>query len=102
LSDLTQNSKLEDSITLANRLQSSLVSLIGKKQGEVKDLGVKKAQFFVLVGAKMPSILVELMFVTNKAEARALTQSSYQDAIVDALFEGLKRYQESTLVVKNL
>jgi N-acetylmuramoyl-L-alanine amidase len=102
LSDLTQNSKLEDSITLANRLHSSLVSLIGKRQGEVKDLGVKKAQFFVLVGAKMPSVLVELLFVTNKDEARALKRPSYQNAIVDALYEGIKKYQESTLVVKNL
>ena len=102
LSDLTQNSKLEDSITLANRLHSSLVSLIGKRQGEVKDLGVKKAQFFVLVGAKMPSVLVEMLFVTNKDEARALKRPSYQNAIIDALYEGIKKYQESTLVVKNL
>jgi len=102
LSDLTQYSKLEDSITLAHRLQSSLISLIGQKQGEVKDLGVKKAQFFVLVGAKMPSVLVELLFVTNKAERRALKQSSTQEVIIDALYEGIKKYNENTLVVKNL
>jgi len=102
LSDMTQNAKLEDSITLANRLQASLVSFMGKRQGEVKDLGVKKAQFFVLVGAKMPSVLVELLFVTNKAEGRALARQAYQDALVEALLEGVKKYQEGAQVVKNL
>jgi N-acetylmuramoyl-L-alanine amidase len=102
LSDLTQNSKLEDSISLAHRLQSALVSVVGQKHGEVRDLGVKKAQFFVLVGAKMPSVLVELFFVTNKDDARALQRSSYQEAIIEALYQGIKRYNEGTLVVKNL
>ncbi len=102
LSDMTQNAKLEDSITLANRLQASLVSFMGKRQGEVKDLGVKKAQFFVLVGAKMPSVLVELLFVTNKAEGRTLARQAYQDALVEALLEGVKKYQEGAQVVKNL
>ena len=102
LSDLTQNSKLEDSITLAHRIHSSIVSQIGQKHGEVKDLGVKKALFYVLVGAHMPSVLVELLFITNKTEARALTRQAYQDTIVDALYDGIKKYHQSTLVVKNL
>jgi N-acetylmuramoyl-L-alanine amidase len=102
LSDLTQNSKLEDSITLAHRLHSSVVSHMGQRYGEAKDLGVKKALFYVLVGARMPSVLVEIFFITNKTEGNALTRHAYQDAIVEALYEGIKKYQESTLVVKNL
>ena len=102
LSDLTQNSKLEDSITLGHRLHSSVVSLMGQRYGEVKDLGVKKALFYVLVGARMPSVLVELFFITNKTEGRALTRQAYQDALVEALLEGIKKYQESAQVVKNL
>ena len=50
LSDMTQNLKLEDSITLAHRLQGAAVGGMGKVLGEVKDLGVKKALFYVLVG----------------------------------------------------
>jgi N-acetylmuramoyl-L-alanine amidase len=102
LSDMIQNLKLEDSITLANRLQASVVSLVGRTYGEVKDLGVKKALFYVLVGARMPSVLVEMFFVTNKSESRALAKDSYQDALADALFDGIKKYQESAQVVKNL
>lgn len=102
LSDLTQNSKLEDSITLAHRLQSSVVFRMGQKRGVVKDLGVKKALFYVLVGARMPSVLVEMFFITHKIEGRALARRAYQDALVEALVEGIKKYQDSTQVVKNL
>lgn len=102
LSDLTQNSKLEDSITLAHRLHSSVVSHMGPRYGEVKDLGVKKALFYVLVGARMPSILVEMFFVTNKVEGPALGRQPYQDALVEALYQGIRKYQESNQVVKNL
>lgn len=102
LSDLTQNSKLEDSVTLAHRIHSSLASHMGQGYGDVKDLGVKKALFYVLVGARMPSVLLEMFFITNKHEGRALAQKAYQDAIVEGLFQGIKKYQESLVVVKNL
>lgn len=102
LSDLTQNSKLEDSVTLAHRIHSSLASHMGRRYRDVKDLGVKKALFYVLVGARMPSVLLEMFFLTNKHEGRALAQKAYQDAIVEGLFQGIKKYQESLVVVKNL
>ncbi|MFQ5903281.1 MAG: N-acetylmuramoyl-L-alanine amidase, partial [Candidatus Binatia bacterium] len=102
LSDLTQNSKLEDSITLAHHLHSTVVSHVGRRYGGMKDLGVKKALFYVLVGAKMPSVLAEISFITNRIEGRRLTRSAYQNAIADALYKGIKKYHESTLVVKNL
>ena len=102
LSDMTQNMKLEDSITLAHRLHSSSVGAMGKAIGEVKDLGVKKALFYVLVGARMPSVLVEMFFITNRNEGRAMSQNSYQDAMVKALFDGIRKYQQSTLIAKTL
>lgn len=102
LSDLTQNSKQEDSITLAHHIHSSLASRVGRKHGAVRDLGVKKALFYVLVGAKMPSVLAELFFITHKREGRQLRRSSYQNTIVEALYEGIRKYQENMLVAKNL
>jgi|GEM_PF-1471044 len=102
LSDMVQNLKLEDSITLAHRLQGSVVTQVGGRYGEVRDLGVKKAQFYVLVGARMPSVLVEMFFVTNRVEARALATDEYQQALAEALFDGIKKYQETAQVVKNL
>lgn len=102
LSDMMQNMKLEDSITLAHRLQTALVSGMSKFMGDVKDLGVKKALFHVLVGARMPSVLVEMFFITNKNESRAMADANYQDMMVDALFEGIQKYAQSNLMAKTL
>jgi N-acetylmuramoyl-L-alanine amidase len=102
LSDMTQNMKLEDSVTLAHRLHDSLAASMSPKLGEIKDLGVKKALFYVLVGARMPSVLLEMFFITNKNEGRAMRQEEYQDAVTDALYEGIEKYQESILAVKTL
>jgi N-acetylmuramoyl-L-alanine amidase len=102
LSDMTQNMKLEDSITLAHRLQGSLVNGMATKLGDVRDLGVKKALFYVLVGARMPSVLVEMFFITNKAEGAAMRQEKYQNAIVDALYEGILKYNQSQVAMKTL
>jgi len=102
LSDMAQNMKLEDSITLAHRIQNSLVSGMTKVMSDVKDLGVKKALFYVLVGAPMPSVLVEMFFITNRSESRAMSQGSSQDAIVEALYEGIQKYSQSGLIAKTL
>jgi N-acetylmuramoyl-L-alanine amidase len=83
-------------------LHYSLVNGMSKKTPDLRDLGVKKALFYVLVRARMPSVLVEMFFITNKAEGRAMGQASYQDAVVEALFEGVQQYQQSTLAAKTL
>jgi N-acetylmuramoyl-L-alanine amidase len=102
LSDMTQNLKLEDSVSLAHRLQSSVVSTLGGHMPEVKDLGVKKALFYVLVGARMPSVLVEMFFITHREEGRAMAHSRLQDAMADALYEGIQEYNRSVLAAKTL
>jgi N-acetylmuramoyl-L-alanine amidase len=102
LSDMTQNMKLEDSITLAHRLQGSLVGGMTKVLGEVRDLGVKKALFHVLVGARMPSVLVEMFFITNRQEAQTMGQEEAQNAMVDALMQGIQKYAQSTLMARTL
>jgi N-acetylmuramoyl-L-alanine amidase len=99
---MTQNMKLEDSITLAHRLQGSAVGAMTKAIGEVKDLGVKKALFYVLVGARMPSVLVEMFFITNRNEGRAMSQESGQDAMVEALMQGIQKYAQSALMARTL
>ena len=102
LSDMTQNMKLEDSITLAHRLQGSLVGTMARQMADVRDLGVKKALFYVLVGARMPSVLVEMFFITNKSEGRAMAQERYQDAVVDSLYEGIQKYNQTIVAAKTL
>ncbi|HEX2226410.1 MAG TPA: N-acetylmuramoyl-L-alanine amidase [Candidatus Binatia bacterium] len=102
LSDMTQNLKLEDSVSLAHRLQSSMVGTLAGHMREVKDLGVKKALFYVLVGARMPSVLVEMFFITHREEGRAMNENKLQDAMADALFDGIEQYNRSVLAAKTL
>ena len=102
LSDMTQNMKLEDSISLAHRLQGSMVGHMNKVVAEIRDLGVKKALFYVLVGARMPSVLVEMFFITNRTEGSALAKQEVQDTMVEALMDGIKQYGRTTLAAKTL
>ena len=99
---MTQNLKLEDSVSLAHRLQSSMVGTLAGHMREVKDLGVKKALFYVLVGARMPSVLVEMFFITHREEGRAMNENKLQDAMADALFDGIEQYNRSVLAAKTL
>ena len=57
--------------------------------------GLKQAPFFVLIGARMPSVLAEVSFVTNRHEATLLATDAYRDRIADALLEGVLRYRET-------
>ena len=102
LSDMMQNMKLEDSITLAHRLQAALVGGMTRVMADVKDLGVKKALFHVLVGARMPSVLVEMAFISHRVEGAAMSQERYQDAMVGALFEGIQKYGQTHMVARTL
>lgn len=102
LSDMTQNMKLEDSITLAHRLQQSVVGGMSKSLGEVRDLGVKKALFYVLVGARMPSVLVEMFFVTHRVEGPAMSREATQEALVNSLFDGIQKYSQAMQIAKTL
>jgi N-acetylmuramoyl-L-alanine amidase len=103
LSDMLQNMKLEDSVTLAHRLQGALVATSsGTHLREIKDLGVKKALFYVLVGARMPSVLVEMFFITNRDEVRAMSQEKFQEAVADSLFDGIQKYHHSVIAAKTL
>jgi N-acetylmuramoyl-L-alanine amidase len=102
LSDMRQSLKLEDSVSLAHRLQSSVVSTLSSHMREVRDLGVKKALFYVLVGARMPSVLVEMFFITHPEEGRAMSQNQLQDALADALYDGIQQYHRSVVAAKTL
>ena len=102
LSDMTQNMKLEDSISLAHRVQQAVVGGMSKVIGEVRDLGVKKALFYVLVGARMPSVLIEMFFVTHRVEGQVMSREAGQDAMVNSLFEGIQKYGQSIMMARTL
>lgn len=88
LSDLSQTEHLESSNNMAISVQQNLVA--GTK---TQDRGVKQANFYVLRGAFMPSILVEMGFISNAEEEQLLVNEEYQERIARTIFEGIKRFK---------
>lgn len=77
---------------LAIDLQGSMLRILRKSYSNIKDGGVRSAPFWVLVGAQMPSVLVEVGFITNPTEAQRLVNAEYQKRIATGLADGIERY----------
>jgi N-acetylmuramoyl-L-alanine amidase len=96
LSDLVKKIALKDKIDesreLAGDVEGSLYAGLEKGNEGLKDRGVKKAPFVVLIGANMPSILAEISFVTNPDDAEQLRTPEYRQRVAESLFNGVARY----------
>ena len=102
LSDLIQSGKEEDSIALAHSLQEAITTKARETYPSVRNLGVKKGPFYVLVGAHMPCVLVETAFVTHRLEGKYLARAEYQEALAEGLFLGIARFLRTGRAEKNL
>jgi N-acetylmuramoyl-L-alanine amidase len=91
-------SKMDESSRFAEMVQKSLTKAIRKRYRDVKDLGVKQAPFYVLIGAEMPSILAEVSFINHRVEGRRLADDAYRQVIAAAIADGVKRYSKSVKV----
>ncbi len=87
LKDILKYSKLEESLVLASYVQRGMVG-----SSKAQDRGVKQAPFYVLVGATMPAVLIEVGFVSNKNEANKLKTASHRNKVADGIYKGLKDY----------
>jgi N-acetylmuramoyl-L-alanine amidase len=102
LSDLIQSGKEEESIALANHLQEAIVYKARDQYPSVRNLGVKKGPFYVLVGAHMPCVLVETAFLTHRVEGKYLARVEYQEALAEGLFLGISRFLRTGRTEKSL
>ena len=68
---------------------------VRSRVGAVKDNGVKHALFYVLLGAKMPAVLVETAFLSNATEEKRLKGPKYQDASAEAIARGVKDFVDA-------
>ena len=91
LDGLIRESKSEDSKRLARHVQDTLVQNTG-----AVDRGVKHARFVVLIGTKVPAILIETGFVSNPVEGRKLATSVYQHKIAAAIAQGVDKFLGKT------
>jgi N-acetylmuramoyl-L-alanine amidase len=89
------NNKLDESKDLAATVQETMITRLRRTNRNVRNLGVKKAPFVVLIGAGMPSVLAEMSFLTNRQEAQLLKTAGYKQRIAEALHEAVTRYRRS-------
>ena len=92
LFDLMANAKINESSRLAAEVQQALVAGLRPHYSRIKDLGVKQGPFHVLLGATMPSVLIEMGFISNSREVKRLTSSNYQKRVAAAIVKGVKKY----------
>lgn len=95
LFDLMANYKINDSAHLAEEVQKALHRKVNGHFSSTRNLGVKQGPFYVLVGATMPSILVETAFLSNEREEERLNDPSYQDDAAEGIAEGVRQYISS-------
>lgn len=89
LASMITATKMNDSARLAGFVQKSLHKTMSKKFSNINDLGVKEGPFFVLHDTNMPSILVEVGFVTNHKEGGQLKSSKYQKWLAESIAQGI-------------
>ncbi len=92
--------KIEESREFAGDVQQSLHSGLAVKSPAIRDRGVKKAPFIVLIGANMPSILAEISFVSNPTDEHRLATSEYRQRIAESLYRGIAKYVNGLSGVK--
>ena len=92
--------KIEESREFAWDVQESLHSGLAAKSPAIRDRGVKKAPFIVLIGANMPSILAEISFVSNPTDERRLSTAEYRQRIAESLYRGIAKYANGLSGVK--
>ena len=96
LNDLMKHTKIEESTRLADNVHKAMVSGMKKRYSDIRDLGVKQAPFYVLLGARMPAILIESSFISNKTECKRLMTGSYRNDICNAIADGIEKYINAT------
>jgi N-acetylmuramoyl-L-alanine amidase len=92
--------KVEESREFAADVQHALYTGLVSATPAIQNRGVKKAPFVVLIGAKMPSILAEISFVSNPQDERKLRSPAYRQRIALALYRGIARYANGLSGIK--
>ena len=84
--------KIQESREFAAHMQNALYQVAREQDPRARNRGVKKAPFVVLIGAQMPSVLVELGFISNPTEERLMRDDNYRQKMAEALYAGIAAY----------
>jgi len=92
---ITLQDKAEESKEFASNMQAALFSFTVRYDPGIKNRGVKKAPFVVLIGASMPSVLAEIGFLSNAREEALLKKPEHRQKLAESLYRGVFRYAQS-------
>jgi N-acetylmuramoyl-L-alanine amidase len=92
---IARTEKIDESKELAEDVQDSLSKRVQKSNKTVKNRGVRKAPFVVLIGADMPSILTEISFLSNPADEQLLKKPEQRQKVAEGLYQGVASYLQS-------
>jgi N-acetylmuramoyl-L-alanine amidase len=95
VSKIALKEKIEESREFATRVQSALFDGLSDDTKGLRDRGVRKAPFMVLIGAKMPAILAEIGFISNPQTEKLLKTGGYRQQVANHLYQGILGYAES-------
>jgi N-acetylmuramoyl-L-alanine amidase len=103
LHQIMNNSKIAESSDFAHQVQNSMVRhVLGAKNKSSRNRGVKTGPFYVLLGANMPSILVEVSYLSNSEDAKLLSSTQYRQKLALSIADGIQRYTGSLKKVAEL
>jgi N-acetylmuramoyl-L-alanine amidase len=92
---IARTEKIDESKELAEDIQDSLAKRVEKSGKSIRNRGVRKAPFVVLIGADMPSILTEISFLSNPADEKLLKQPEQRQKMAEGLYQGVASYLQS-------
>jgi len=92
---IARTEKIDESKELAEDMQDSLSRRIQKTARPVRNRGVRKAPFVVLIGADMPSVLTEISFLSNPSDEQLLKKPEHRQRVAEGLYQGMVTYLES-------
>ena len=102
LSDILQNSKIDESSRLAGQVHQSIGTGLAETPFSLKNMGVKQAPFYVLIGAEMPAILIEMAFISNPDDAKLLGDDEFIDKLAEQISDGISLYANANVASAQL
>jgi N-acetylmuramoyl-L-alanine amidase len=94
MASMAQSTFMKESEEFAGRIQNELSTRINSK-----NRGVKQAGFYVLIGASMPNVLIEVGFLSNPIEEKKLKKNTYRQQISEAIYGAILQFKKSKEVI---
>ncbi len=94
LTDLMLSSKISESRELANKVHQDTMDSVGGMFTDLSSNGVRQAPFYVLMGAQMPAILLEMGYMTNQTDMRLMQNDDFMRYMARGLTRGVIAYRD--------